>query len=346
MNNTRNSSVSAFINYNGPSIDDKLKNSLQGSNPIKFHMNVPPGNYDVTVELGDPSESGSTSVQGEARRAMLGEISTPAGSILRQTFTVNVRNPEAQPTGEGGSGTSGLNLTFLGKSPKVNGIGVVPAKNPIMVYIAGDSTVCDRLSAPYAGWGEVLPQYFKFQTCIANYADCGEGSASFLNKYALFPTMKQIIKANDYVFIQFGHNDKTTTVDEYKNNLNRYITDIRKVGAIPILVTPPVRREFNRDKKTLSSTSIHINSIGVDLPAAMKEVAAKNNVPLIDLTSKSKALVESLGVEGCKKLYLTKKKDGVEDRTHFSDEYGANEMTKFIVEGIKGLNIPLASNIR
>lgn len=77
----------------------------------------------------------------------------------------------------------------------------------------------------------------------------------------------------------------------------------------------------------------------------MKEVAAANNVPLIDLTSKSKALVESLGIDGCKKLYLAKEKDGVDDNTHFS-ECGANEMAKLVVDGIKELNLPLTSNLR
>lgn len=191
----------------------------------------------------------------------------------------------------------------------------------------------------------MIPQYFKFHTCIANYADCGENSGSFLSNETLFPAMKKVIKANDYVFIQFGHNDKTTTADEYKNNLNTYISECREVGAIPILVTPPVRRNFKDDNKTLTSSSLHVNSVGVDLPAAMKEVAAANDVPLIDLTSKSKDLVESLGVDGCKKLYLTMEEDGVEDHTHFS-EYGANQMAKLVVQGIKELHLPLASNLR
>ncbi len=46
---------------------------------------------------------------------------------------------------------------------------------------------------------------------IANYGDSGESSGSFLSNAALFPTMRPLIKANDLVLIQFGHNDKTTS---------------------------------------------------------------------------------------------------------------------------------------
>ena len=340
-----NSSVSSTTIYDGPDIDKTLKGNLQGTNPIKFHMDIAPGNYDVTVEFGNNSTSSSTAVQGEARRSMLGDISTSSGKFSKQTFTINVRNPEGQPTGQDGTGTPGLDLTFSGSAPKVNGIGVVAAKNPTMVYIAGDSTVCDRPSAPYAGWGEMLPQNFKLGTCIANYADCGESSGSFLSNSKLFPAIKKVLKANDYVLIQFGHNDKSTTTADYKKNLNTYISDCKKVGAIPILVTPPVRRVFNSDKKTLTPTALHINTVGTDIPTAMKEVATANNVKLIDLTSKSKSLVESLGIEGSKKLYLTTAKDGFDDNTHFS-EYGATEMSKLVIQGIKELKLPLVSNLR
>ncbi|MDS0526300.1 rhamnogalacturonan acetylesterase [Clostridium sp. SHJSY1] len=338
-------SLSVANNYNKSFENSALKNKLQGTNPIKFHLDVPPGNYDVTVELGDKYTSASTSVEGEARRAMIGETYTRSGHILKRKFTINVREPEAQPTGEGGNGIPGLDITFLGQSPKVNGIKVAAAKKSQMVYLVGDSTVCDRLAAPYAGWGEMIPQYFKSHTCIANYADCGESSSTFLNTATLFPYIKQILKPNDYVLIQFGHNDKTSTADEYSNNLNTYVSECRKVGAIPVLVTPPVRRNFNSDNKTLSDTSLHVNSFGVNLPGIMKEVAIKNNVPLIDLTSKSKELVESLGIDGCKKLYLTMEDDGIEDHTHFS-EYGANEMAKLVVQEIKELKIPITSKLR
>jgi lysophospholipase L1-like esterase len=303
----------------------------------------PAGNYDVTVVLGGTT-AGVTSVQAEARRVILGSISTAAGAFSSQTFTVNVRQPEGQPTGQGGTGTPGLDLYFTGSAPRLNGIGIARATSPLVIYLAGDSTVCDQPTAPYTGWGQILPQYFKLGTSIANYADSGENSGSFLASQALFPTMKALIKTNDYVFIQFGHNDKDTDKATYEANLTKMIQGVRQQGGIPILVTPPVRRLFGTNGK-LTPTALHVNNLGVDLPAAMKEVAAANNVPLIDLTARSKALVETLGSTASGQLYLTVANDGIADNTHFN-AFGAGQMANLVLQGIRDLNLPLVGRLR
>lgn len=327
----------------GPAIDSSLMNYASGSNPIYYQIDLAPGNYDVSLMLGSSTSAGSTTVQGEALRAMLGNVTTNAGELTLQNFTINVRDPEGQPTGgTNGEGTPGLNFIFTGTSPKLNGIGIAPASNPSMIYLAGDSTVSDWLAKPTTGWGQMLPQYFKMGTSIANYADPGESTISYLSNKALFNTLIAQVKSNDYVFIQFGHNDKTTTKSQYQSNLTTMINQIKAKGAVPVLITPMVRRLFNEDNVTLSSTALQINDIGVDLPAAMREVATNNNVQLIDLTAKSKALVESLGFEASKQLYLTVEKG---DNTHFS-RYGANEMAKLVIEGMKELDLPQVANLR
>jgi Lysophospholipase L1 and related esterases len=308
--------------------------------PLTYHLDVAPGNYDVTVVLGDNASAGSTIIEAEARRTMIKETATAPGSTSTQTFTVNVRSPEGQPSSS--AGTEGLDLAFKGTAPKFKSVSVVAAVNPIGIYIAGDSTTCDQSLAPWAGWGQMFPQYFKKGAYIANYADSGESSGSFLVGSKFFKALIAKVQANDYVFIQFGHNDKTTTKADYQANLTSMITQTKAKGAIPVLVTPPVRRAFNSNNATLTNTALHINGAGVDLPAAMREVATANSVGLIDLTAKSKALVESLGVEGSKKIYMTVEAG---DNTHFN-EYGANEMAKLVVQGIKELNIPIASNLR
>jgi hypothetical protein len=54
----------------------------------------------------------------------------------------------------------------------------------------------------------------------------------------------------------------------------------------------------------------------------MRSVAATEAVPLIDLTARSRAVVEGLGPEQAKALYLTREK---RDDTHTS-EYGRLSM--------------------
>jgi lysophospholipase L1-like esterase len=333
--------VFGVISSSGPPTDPSLRSVCTGTSPIRCHYDVNPGHYDVTVVLGDPGAAASTQVQVEARRLMQPQTVTPPGGLLRQTFTVDVREPEGQSAGPQGS--DGLDLLFNGPTPRLNAIGFDVA-NPLVIYLAGDSTVCDQEGAPYTGWGQRLPQFFKLGTSVANYADSGESSGSFLANSHMFPVIQGLWKANDYLIIQFGHNDKTTTAATFKANLTRYITAARSRGAVPILVTPPVRRRFDANGK-IDPTGNHVNGVGVDLPAAIKEVGLAQSVSVIDLTAKSRALLETLGATASQQLYLNMATDGITDNTHFS-EYGANEMAKLILQAIREQNLPLVSRLR
>jgi lysophospholipase L1-like esterase len=110
-----------------------------------------------------------------------------------------------------------------------------------------------------------------------------------------------------------------------------------------VLVTPPVRRQFNGS--TLTPTALHVNGVGVDLPAVIRALGKSANVPVIDLTAKSKALVESLGPSESQKLYLTVAADGVKDNTHFS-QYGATQMASLVVQGVREQNLSLVGYLR
>jgi lysophospholipase L1-like esterase len=279
----------------------------------------------------------------EARRQVLNAVSTSAGQVVPTTVTVNVRNPEGQPTGQGGTGTPGLDITFSGSAPAISSLTVTAASSPLVVYLAGDSTVCDQPVAPYTGWGQMLPTNVRNGAVIANYSDSGESSGSFLANRALFPTMKPLIKSKDLVLIQFGHNDKTTSQTAFRNNLTALVNGVRERGGIPVLVTPPVRRLFSGSK--LTSTALHVNSVGVDLPAVIRALGKSANVPVIDLTAKSKALVEGLGPSGSQRIYLSQASDGVSDNTHFSS-YGATQMSNLVVQGVRELNLSLVPFLR
>jgi lysophospholipase L1-like esterase len=314
-----------------------------GSSPITCHFAVAPGNYTVTAWIGDATSAGNTSMSVEARRRILPVVSTAAGAITRYVFTINVREPEGQPTGQGGTGTPGLDVTFGGTAPRLSGLTVAAAASPLVVYLAGDSTVCDQPTAPYTGWGQILPTHVGAGAVVANYGDSGESSGSFLNAAALFPTMRPLIKPNDLVFIQFGHNDKTTTAADFRGNLSSMISQVRARGGVPVLVTPPVRRLFSGSQ--LTDTALHINGVGVNLPAEMRGIGASLGLPLIDLTAKSEALVESLGPTNSARLYLTAATDGVTDNTHFS-EYGAGQMADLVLQGVRERNLSLVPYLR
>jgi lysophospholipase L1-like esterase len=317
-----------------------LPPQCSGSAPIKCSFNLAPGNYDVTVELGSTTKAANTSMSVEARRQVLNAVSTTSGQVVRMKATVNVRSPEGQPTGQGGNGTPGLQITFGGTAPAIGTLTVTPAQAPLAVYLAGDSTVCDQPVAPYTGWGQYLPARVREGAVIANYGDSGESSGSFLSNRALFPAMKPLIKSKDLVFIQLGHNDKSTSANAFRDNLTKLVNGVRERGGVPVLMTPPVRRLFSGSK--LTGTALHVNSAGVDLPAVIRALGRSANVPVIDLTARSKALVESMGPSASQALYLTKEEG---DNTHFSARGGA-EMAGLVVQGVRELNLPLAGHLR
>ncbi|MFB7370152.1 rhamnogalacturonan acetylesterase [Streptomyces sp. NPDC056222] len=289
--------------------------------PIVCHFDIPPGTYHVQVTLGGDT-AGSTSVTAETRRAMLAETATDTGERVHRSFTVDVRASEGEPTGPAGS--PGLDLTFGGTAPLPAGVVVTPAPAAPRIFLIGDSTVCDQPGDPYAGWGQRLPQYLKRGVAVANHADSGESTVSYLANPALFPAVQPLVRRGDPVLIQLAHNDKQTDAATYRANLTTLVEGVRERGGRPVLVTPIVRRWFNTDGTLNNGTALLVNGLGVDHPAEVRRLAADLATPLIDLTALTKAMVEELGPEASKALYLTtEKKDNTHTSVHGATQYAA-----------------------
>ncbi|MFD5746907.1 rhamnogalacturonan acetylesterase [Streptomyces sp. NPDC127033] len=295
-----------------------------GTSPVVCHFAVAPGTYEVTALLGGAT-AGSTGVSAETRRTMLAETATAAGRTVRRGFTVNVREPEGEPTGPAGS--PGLDLRFDGAAPLLAGLRVTPAPRAPQLFLAGDSTVCDQAGEPYTGWGQQLPQYLRAGISVANYADSGEGSQSFLDTPALFPAVESRVGRGDLVLVQLAHNDKQTHADVYRANLTEMTDRVRARGGRPVLVTPIVRRWFNADGTLDNGTALNVNGLGVDLPAEMRALARDRGIPLVDLTALTKRRVEELGPEASKALFLYDEK---RDNTHTSVR-GATEFAALVL---------------
>ncbi|WP_460796834.1 rhamnogalacturonan acetylesterase [Microbacterium sp. GXF0217] len=297
------------------------------------YPDLPPGHYDVTVMLGDRREAASTLVQAETRRLMVDTVATDAGELERRTFTVNVRNPEAQQNGRDGEGNPGLTLTFAGDAPRVSAIGIQEAsERTTRIALVGDSTVTDQSWVPYAGWGQQLPAYFGRGISVINHSGSGESTTSVLAKYVMFDSLEPQLRPGDVMLVQLAHNDKTTTAENYRANLTEMVTRARAAGATPVLVTPIVRHRFEDGQ---------LNSIGLivtgeaDLPAEMRNVAADLGVPLIDLTAMSEELVERLGPVDSEPIYMIRQNG---DRTHTS-EYGATVYAELVAGALHDLGL-------
>src|SRR6185369_4148038 len=87
----------------------------------------------------------------------------------------------------------------------------VEGKEPITVYLAGDSTMAQKLpeKRPETGWGEALQNFFKEdEVRIENHAQNGRSTRTFITEKR-WQTIVDKLRKGDYVFIQFGHNDES-----------------------------------------------------------------------------------------------------------------------------------------
>ncbi|UFT98751.1 rhamnogalacturonan acetylesterase [Radiobacillus kanasensis] len=221
----------------------------------------------------------------------------------------------------------------------------------IHVYLIGDSTMStyEDIRAPRTGWGQVLGKYFDQQVRVINKAAPGRSSKSFMEE-GLFSSFSSSLTSHDYVFIQFGHNDQkpdkersTKPFTTYQNYLRYYVTVVQKAAATPVLLTSVQRRRFN-DAGELEETH-------GSYPDAMRELADSMSIPLIDVTKKSTQLLKQYGPEKSKRLFMWMEPgvydyypNGEQDDTHFS-YFGANEIAKLVLNGIKDLDLPLAKHI-
>jgi lysophospholipase L1-like esterase len=215
-------------------------------------------------------------------------------------------------------------------------------QSPIMVFLAGDSTLAEKRAEkrPETGWGELFQQYFDpARVKIENHAMNGRSTRTFIAENR-WQTIVDKLKKGDYVFIQFGHNDQAkdkperyTPPEDFSANLRRMVNEARAKNAIPVLLTPVVRRRFDKEGKFRDAHG--------EYPGLTRAVAAELKVALIDMQQASERLVTQYGVEGSKKLFLILQPgesanypNGLDDNTHFSPA-GAEEIARLAAAEIK-----------
>jgi lysophospholipase L1-like esterase len=163
-----------------------------------------------------------------------------------------------------------------------------PATAPIRLLLLGDS-----ISSDATGWGGGMYGYFKPSATFVNYATPRMSTKVFLTS----PVRDNMLLIKpDYVLMQFGFYDdggdpdKTTTPDEFAQNLRAIAQEIRSFNGIPILITIHAARLWDRQGKVIP--------IEKDRNTIIKQVAAELRTPLIDLNQLSGNLLTTLGPDG------------------------------------------------
>ena len=227
-------------------------------------------------------------------------------------------------------------------------------KETTRVFLAGDSTMSYKLpeDAPETGWGMIIPEYFDTTAVrFENHAVNGRSTKSF-RSLGHWEKMIARVQSGDYVFLQFGHNDSKISDSTryapaqtaYRANLTQFIAEIRAKGGKPVLFTPVDRRKFDKNGGFVDQHG--------EYPGVVRELADQLKVSLIDLEQKSRAMLEKIGAEDSRSLFMNfaggiypKYPDAKEDNTHFTP-YGAALVAALVAEAIKASNLPLREHLK
>ena len=324
--------------------------------PFYFSVKVDDGNYRVRVVLGAKKKAGETTVRAEGRRLMVHNVATKKGESVEYEFVVNKRSPRIDDNTRVRikdrekdylAWDDKLTLEFNGDAPAVQSIHIERDGQVPTIYLCGNSTVVDQNNEPWASWGQMITRWFGPEVSISNHAESGLTARTFIAAGRLDKIMTTL-KPGDLLIAEFGHNDEKEKRPgdgawyHYVYNLKIFIDQVRSKGADIVFCTPTQRRAFDKDNKTIMNTH-------GDFPAAMKSVAEREKVPVIDLNQMTKTLFETLGFEGSKRalVHYPKELYGRElaDNTHFNP-YGAYEVAKCVVMGMKQLNLPVVQYLR
>lgn len=341
-------------------LDLSKAQNVKSNAPFTRNIEVPDGNYKVTVVLGSKKKAGKTMVRAENRRLMVDEVATKKGQFKTVEFVVNKRTPEIEKgkrvkvkDREKNYNTwdNAINLEFTGAAPAVKEVKIERDTTATTIFLCGNSTVVDQPYEPWASWGQMIPRWFGPEVAISNNAESGLTAGSFLGSYRLDKILT-MMKKGDYVICEFGHNDQKEKMAgagawyNFSYNLKVFIDKVRAKGGNIIFVTPTQRRRFD------DATHSKILETHGDYPDAMRAVAKREGVPVIELHDMTRTFFETLGYENSKKAlvhYPANTFPGQDkplaDNTHFNP-YGAYEIAKMVVMGMKQLNLPIVKYLR
>lgn len=341
-------------------LDLSKAQNVKSNAPFTRNIEVPDGNYKVTVVLGSKKKAGKTVVRAENRRLMVDEVATKKGQFKTVEFVVNKRTPEIEKgkrvkvkDREKNYNTwdNAINLEFTGAAPAVKEVKIERDTTATTIFLCGNSTVVDQPYEPWASWGQMIPRWFGPEVAISNNAESGLTAGSFLGSYRLDKILT-MMKKGDYVICEFGHNDQKEKMAgagawyNFSYYLKIFIDKVRAKGGNIIFVTPTQRRRFD------DATHSKIQETHGDYPDAMRAVAKREGVPVIELHDMTRTFFETLGYGNSKKAlvhYPANTFPGQDkplaDNTHFNP-YGAYEIAKMVVMGMKQLNLPIVKYLR
>lgn len=340
-----------------------------------FNVDLQSADYTVTVDLVNPTQEAlDVNLEAEDIRKC-SDITVEPGETSTQTFTACLVDGQlnlkflaaSSATQESDAVEQMVYVSKITLEKQERAAGAKPA-----LFIASDSTVQSYRSYyfPQTGWGQVLYNYFEGSDKVSEY-DCEDCNYSIAHTYEL-PNLKienraiggrssksfieegklddllEDVRPGDYVMVQWAHNDSTYTrpnryvaVSDFEKYLQYYVDGVKQRGGTCILVTPVARRSYSEAED--GTVTFHSNFEGYR--QVMLQMAAKQNIPLLDLTQASIEVCNQFGAEGSKTLFLWADageydgaySGGVSDNTHLQYT-GALKFAKCLATLVKDYN--------
>jgi len=355
-----------YSEASGYGLDFGTQINAKHPQPFYFSIRVPDGNYRVRVTLGNKRRAASTAVRCESRRLFVEETPTAKGKFQTFTFLVNKRSPRIDDQHEVNlkprertylNWDDRLTFEFAGNAPAVRELTIEPDTVATTLYLIGNSTVVDQETEPYASWGQMIPRWLSVTSetdatplvAVSNHAESGLACSSFLGQHRLDKILSSL-RPGDYVFVEFGHNDqKEHGVGDgawynFSHNLKIFVDRVRAQGGRIAFLTPTQRRSFDKEG--------HILETHGEYPDAMRAVAQREKVPVIELHDMTRTFFETLGVEGSKQALVhypagtyPNQPKALADNTHFNS-YGAYEVAKMVVLGFRAFDADFATPLQ
>ncbi len=205
------------------------------------------------------------------------------------------------------------------------------------IFICGDSTAAtyNPAETKMTGWGQLLGDFIPGSKVI-NLSMAGRSTRTFLNENRL-ETAEREASPGDLLLIQFAHNDENEKKPEryaapwteYRDNLKFFVRFARERDMIPVLLTPICMRIWENGR---------LQPTHGEYPAAMRSAADETGTFLIDLYAESFRIVESLGEEGSKELFMFTAAGGEPDNAH-TRRAGAERFAACAARKLKALKL-------
>ena len=211
------------------------------------------------------------------------------------------------------------------------------------IFICGDSTAqtYDPEQTLMVGWGQVLGQYLP-NAVICNHAKAGRSTKSFLSEGRL-QALDGKTAPGDLILIQFAHNDESEKPERhtepwstYSENLSLFVNFARERDAQPVLLTPICMRIW--ENGILQETHGEYKD-------AMRALAQRMDVTLIDTYRDSFRIVAAAGEEGSKAFFMhiapeedPRYPNGLSDNAH-TRQAGAERFAESIAKQLIAKNL-------